>query len=297
MSVPGVDRDRGIDHLVLAVRDLDAAAARYEALGFTLTPRAEHPWGTANRLVQLDGSFLELLTVADPARIVEHGPRQFSFGAWNRDWLASREGLSMLVFEGHDTLAERDQFAASGVLRDLDPFDFERMATLPDGTRRRVAFSLAFAVSERLPAAPMFTCRQHAPELFWNPAYQRHANGARAIGEVVMVADDPPALGAVFAAIEGETAVARDGDGLRVDTARGLVRVMTPAAYRERYAQSPRPDAPAGAHFAAFSVVVDDPAALARRLRRAGIETLETAAGRVVPGDALHAVALAFAGA
>jgi catechol 2,3-dioxygenase-like lactoylglutathione lyase family enzyme len=33
---------RAIDHVVLAVRDLDRAAARYEQLGFTLTPRASH---------------------------------------------------------------------------------------------------------------------------------------------------------------------------------------------------------------------------------------------------------------
>ena len=79
--------DRGIDHLVLAVRDLDAAARTYSALGFTLTPRAEHPWGTANRLVQLDGSFLEVLEVAHPERLVEHGPRSFSFGAYKREWL------------------------------------------------------------------------------------------------------------------------------------------------------------------------------------------------------------------
>ena len=167
---------RGIDHLVLSVRDLAAAAARYEQLGFTCTPRAEHPWGSANRLVQLHGSFLELLTVAHPDRIVEHAPGRFSFGAWNRDWLAHREGFSMLVFEGSDSRADRDEFAAAG-LRDVAPFDFEREARLPDGSTRTVAFSLAFALSEQTPDAPMFTCHQHAPELFWKPDYQRHENG------------------------------------------------------------------------------------------------------------------------
>ena len=33
---------RSIDHVVVAVRDLDRAAHSYEALGFTLTPRAMH---------------------------------------------------------------------------------------------------------------------------------------------------------------------------------------------------------------------------------------------------------------
>ena len=50
---------RGIDHLVLAVRDLEKARTFYQRLGFTLTPRAQHPWGTANHLAQLNGCFLE----------------------------------------------------------------------------------------------------------------------------------------------------------------------------------------------------------------------------------------------
>lgn len=47
--------------------DLDAAAASYEDLGFTLTPRAFHPdnMGTSNRLAQFkDETFIELLEVA-----------------------------------------------------------------------------------------------------------------------------------------------------------------------------------------------------------------------------------------
>jgi len=78
---------RGIDHLVLRVRDLEAAAARYSAFGFTMKPRAEHPWGTDNRLVQLDRNFLELVTVARTERIVEPTPGDFGFGAFSRDFL------------------------------------------------------------------------------------------------------------------------------------------------------------------------------------------------------------------
>ncbi|HJS31132.1 MAG TPA: VOC family protein, partial [Alphaproteobacteria bacterium] len=197
--------DRGIDHLVLAVRDLEAARRFYSRLGFTLTPRALHPWGTANHLVQLDGAFLELLGVADAAKIAPATPGAFGFGAFNRDFLVRREGLSMLVFESHDARADRDEFAAKR-LSDFAVFDFERQTRLPDGGTARVAFSLAFVADSRMPEAAFFVCQQHAPQHFWKPEYQRHANGARAIAEVFLVADDPRSLADFFARMQGERA-------------------------------------------------------------------------------------------
>ncbi len=47
---------RRIDHLVLAVRDLDAAGLFYERLGFQVGARNRHPWGTENRIVQFQSS-------------------------------------------------------------------------------------------------------------------------------------------------------------------------------------------------------------------------------------------------
>ena len=54
---------RGIDHLVLVTEDLDEASAFYRTLGFTTTPRAVHPFGTGNALVQLQGNFIELVGI------------------------------------------------------------------------------------------------------------------------------------------------------------------------------------------------------------------------------------------
>ena len=56
---------RGLDHIVHAVHDLDAAAAVYERLGFTVGARNRHPWGTHNRIVQLPGFFIEILAVGE----------------------------------------------------------------------------------------------------------------------------------------------------------------------------------------------------------------------------------------
>src|SRR5262245_10395166 len=93
---------RGLDHIVHAVRDLDAAAEFYRRLGFQVGARNIHPrnWGTQNHIVQLPGTYIELLALADTTDMAPHAPRSFSFGAFNRDFLARQQGLSMLVLEG-----------------------------------------------------------------------------------------------------------------------------------------------------------------------------------------------------
>src|SRR5205823_12705285 len=58
----------GIDHLVIAVPDLDTAALeREQRIGLAVTGGGRHPGaGTANRIAFLaDGSFLELIAVED----------------------------------------------------------------------------------------------------------------------------------------------------------------------------------------------------------------------------------------
>ena len=56
-----------LDHVVLAVRDLDASAARlWDEHGLRFVPGGRHPqWGTANMIAPLGASYLELLGVVD----------------------------------------------------------------------------------------------------------------------------------------------------------------------------------------------------------------------------------------
>jgi hypothetical protein len=248
---------RGIDHLVLCVNDLDAARRTYMRLGFTLTPRAVHPFGTGNSLAQLHGNFLELLTVVDPAKIPRPVAGEFSFAAYNEDFLRRREGLSMLVFESGDARADRDAFAAAGLTTYM-PFEFARKARLPDGGEATVAFTLSFVTDQRLPEAVFFTCQQHAPQYFWKPDYQLHPNGALAVVETIMVAEDPLALGDLFAGLQGRDAVRQRDGTLDVTTARGRVTVLPPDAAAERFAGLPLRGAPDTPHFVGYRVAVRD---------------------------------------
>jgi len=258
--------DRGIDHLVLCVRDLDTARGFYERLGFTCTPRALHPWGTGNTLVQLQGNFLEVLAVVDPAKLAPPAPGQFDFGRFSADYLARREGFAMLVFQSRDSLADQAQFKAAG-LDTYAPFGFERQAKLPDGTSARVAFSLAFVTHKRAPEAAFFTCQQHAPQYFWKPEFQKHANGARVVSDVVMRAPDPASFADFFAKLQGKDAVAAAPGRLDVRTALGSVTLLDAKRIAERYPDMALPGPTDSAILVGYRIDVADIAAAEKLLR------------------------------
>lgn len=55
-----------IDHIIMGVADLASASARLRALGLPVVPGGEHPdWGTANTIVPLGDTYLELVAVVD----------------------------------------------------------------------------------------------------------------------------------------------------------------------------------------------------------------------------------------
>ncbi len=245
----------GIDHLVLCVADLDAARSRYQAMGFTMTPKAQHPFGTGNSNIQLQGCFLEVLTVMAPEDITEHAPGQFSFAAHNRDFLAAGEGFSMLVLEAEDARADQARFAASG-LKTYAPLDFSRQAKMPTGEAVTVGFSLAFATDPLAPSNAFFTCQQHAPEHFWKPDYQRHANTAHTVSEVCMVSADPGAHAGFLEAYADAASQFRAGE-LTVVTSRGRISVVEPARFEDLYQCQP-PDVTAGARLAGYTIGVAD---------------------------------------
>ncbi|HEY1216750.1 MAG TPA: VOC family protein [Bryobacteraceae bacterium] len=194
---------RRIDHIVVAVRDLDEAGDFYCRLGFQVGTRNEHPWGTENRLIQFGSSFIELITIGTHANLIApHDTRRFSFGAFIGDYLQQREGLAMLVLSSDNAQRDAALFADTGI-GDFEIFSFERNGVMPDGTKTRVAFSLAFARDSNAPEAGFFVCQQHLPENFWDSRFQQHANGASNISAVTLTAAVPERHVAFFTAFTG----------------------------------------------------------------------------------------------
>jgi catechol 2,3-dioxygenase-like lactoylglutathione lyase family enzyme len=275
---------RGIDHLVLAVHDLDAAGAFYERLGFRVGARNRHPWGTENRLVQFPGSFLELIGLGEAARIPPHLPRSFSFGAFVRDWIARNgEGFAMLVLESEDAEADARSFEAQS-LGAFDKNAFTRLGRTPEGRTVTVAFSLAFAEDRLAPECGFFVCQQHYPENFWNPAFQRHPNGALGLSGVVMVAENPSAHAEFLTHFIGEHDLVSNSAGIAFETPRGSIEVLTSAAFHYRTGVR-LADEPARLRACRFGIA--QLGAMADRLRAASIPfSLHNGAVIVAPEDA-----------
>src|SRR5690348_10302044 len=278
---------RGLDHIVHAVRDLDACAARYERLGFVVGARNRHDWGTHNRVVQLPGFFIELLTVAEPDKLGHDGLSQ-RFGAPNRDFLARHEGLSGLLLESGDAVADAAQFRDAGIAA-AEAVRFGREGRRPDGTPIRLAFSLAFARDAAGAEAIFASCQHHFPENFWNPAFQQHRNGATGVAGVVMVAENPSDHHIFLSVLTGERELLATSSGVTVRTPRGTIQVMEPSAYEHHFGVAP-PDLARGARLAALILAVRDRAHIAALSEQAKVPAAERMSRIVVgPQDAMGA--------
>jgi hypothetical protein len=106
-----------IDHVVLAVRDLEASARRlWEEDGLRFAPGGRHPrWGTANMIAPLGGDYVELLAVVDEEigagtvlgrtllELAADGDRWFSVCLADDDIEATAARLGLMVQPGART--------------------------------------------------------------------------------------------------------------------------------------------------------------------------------------------------
>ncbi len=255
MSIP----ISGIDHAVIGVRDLEAAAAAWRRLGFTTTPRGRHiGWGTANYCMMFGADYIELLGIVDPAEFTNNLDR----------FLATREGLLSVAF----ATADADAVAAALARQDLaaeGPKDLGRLIELPEGavTPR---FKLVMLAPDTTPGLSAFVCQHLSPELMRRAAWLDHANGARAIRSLSAVVADPPSLAEPYERIFGAGAATLTDDTLAVRTG-GATLLF--ASRDDLFMLHPGVEAPAATppYLAAMTLSVADPARVASHLGARGI--------------------------
>ena len=217
---------RGIDHIVIAVRDLEDAIKSYERLGFTVVPGGRHPVGTYNGLIAFsDGSYVELIGF-------------YQANPQHRWWkpLEAGEGLVDYCLQTDDLSADTAALRKAGVAID-DPVPWSR--TRPDGYELKWLLSLA---REGHRGVAPFLIQDDTPREERVPRQSAHRNGAAGIGSVTIVVDDLPAVRHWYRSILGAdgTPVRRsdlDAAGVRFTIGPHAFDFLTPATDKSPLAE------------------------------------------------------------
>ena len=229
---------RGLDHIVHAVRDLDAAGEFYRRAGFTVSARNVHPWGTHNHVVQFPGFFIEVLTVGEPEKLKGEGLAKV-FGVANQHHIARDDGFSMLALESKNIEADVEDFKQRGI-GVSGALPFSREAKLPDGKTITVGFTLAFARDELLPHTGFFAIQHRDPAMFYKKELQQHANGASGVLGAILVADNPTDHHIFLGGVTGVRELHSSSLGLKADTPRGDVEILEATAFRDQFGVTPK---------------------------------------------------------
>ena len=178
---------KGIDHLVIVVKDLQQAATDYELLGFTVVPGGKHPVGSHNMLVSFaDGSYLELIGFY----------REASDHRWWQP-LQSGERLVDYCLQTDDLQGDTQKLRAAGVAIN-DPVPWSR--TRPDGYELKWILSLATGSHRGL--AP-FLIQDVTPRNERIPQEFHHKNSALGIDTVTVAVDELSQVDRWYGAVLG----------------------------------------------------------------------------------------------
>jgi catechol 2,3-dioxygenase-like lactoylglutathione lyase family enzyme len=204
----------GIDHAVVAVRDLEGARADYRRLGFRTTPLGLHAGvGTANHCVMLDDDYLELVGVHEPG----------DGSAELERFLAEREGMVAIALKSGDPEATREAWHDAG----LEPGavgDFVRVLE-PD---QRLRFHNVMLAKEQTGGVPMFACAPLDRERMREDEWLGHPNGARRIESLTIVVEEPAAYEEPMGRVFGRACLTDTDDTLAVHTGHGVLLFVTP---------------------------------------------------------------------
>ena len=234
MSETNTENHLGIDHPLVAVRDMDKACDDFAKLGFFINPRHHHPWGTDNHLLMFPENFIEVISIYDHSKLDLTNEKGFAFGRFISNSIERKEGISLVALHSKDARADHALMEGRGV-ENMGIVDFRRVAHRPDGSEEEAVVSLVMLINSEAPSVSHFFCHQHKPHLVWVKDWMTHPNGANGITCVSYVARDPVSLQARFSGIYGAEAVAMEDGYLRVNTDRGVFEVLTPEQAQIRF--------------------------------------------------------------
>lgn len=218
------------DHAVLPVGSLEVSRARYEALGFTVAPDAQHPFGTENACVFFsDNTYLEPLGIAqreDCERTATEG-NVFTKLDQTYRFRVGENGFSALAFKTDDADADHTAFEKLGISAG-QKLSFGRDFENGGGKKERASFKLAFAKDDRAPDANFFTCERINVHAVDRPALIKHANGVTGIKEIVLSEFVPSDFQYFLQPVVANRDTPSHSFGMEVASANVNLNVLTP---------------------------------------------------------------------
>jgi len=263
----------GIDHVVVAVHDLDRARDAWQRMGFTVTPRGFHSLGSQNHCVMFGSDYVELLSL----------PRAHPAMQYYADFLAHGDGLAAVALATDDAHAAQAELVAAGIAAEA-ALDFSRPVALPGGTSN-ARFRIVQLPPAQTPGCRTFLCEHFTRDLVWRTEYKHHALGATGLAAVAMVVEDPVRGAAGWSKIFGVTPQTID-EGLRVETGSAPIAITARWKLGRRLFGVELPLRPRPLAAALFIGVADRETA-AKQLHRGGFTPVALPDGSY----ALHAAA------
>jgi catechol 2,3-dioxygenase-like lactoylglutathione lyase family enzyme len=184
-----------LDHVVIAVNDLDRAVADYQALGFTVYPGGVHHGGVSHNalVVFADGAYFEIIAYREAAPT----------NRWWRVLTTAGEGIVDFAVLPENT--EQDLHAARARGLDVE-------GPTPGGRLRLDGVRLDWQIVRPATTDLPFWCGDVTPRELRVPegAIRRHPNAVTGISRVRIVVADLAASIARFKALVGPEAVSTD---------------------------------------------------------------------------------------
>ena len=278
---------RGLDHAVIAVRDLDEAAESFQRLGFVLTPKGSHPqWGTANRCIMFGQDYIALQAAEGEGAEAES----------LRTYTGEREGLIGLAVGSANGAAAIESLRRAGL--DIpDPASLTREIETPRG-KATLMFSEALLPAEATPGVRTRLVQHITAERERFPEWLDHPNSAFGIAAVTAIVDQPAELTASWDRVFGPHASVLTDSTVTVHTGRGLVFLSEPEDLTQLHPEAELDELPPAPALVALALQVADTGRAAELLVRNGVEFSRDREGTIrIPPSEAHGVFIELVGA
>lgn len=212
---------RGIDHVVIAARELNSVRDTYTRMGFTLTPRGDHTLGSQNHCIMFGQDYVELLTV----------PHRLPGREYYYDFARIGDGLAAVAFKTDNVRGAYGELSAAA-FAPSEPVDFSRPVQL-SGRTSNASFRISQLAAEQTPGGQVFLCQHFTRDLVWRPEYQTHSNTATGLAALAIVSGDVPATASAYERLF-DTKAQAIAEGLLIDTGDTPIAVVSERTLAKR---------------------------------------------------------------